>query len=383
LNGAIQFHYIPNTDIESEYKYWAVTDDPATGRLRLKRGAVPPNMNWRHASAGYEYYFRRAADSLRAGETDDAAGFLGTLLHFIEDSTFGLHAVEGTDGVDIFVLDRFIEPPGGDLALRPSSVIDCKLLPFDIQGYQPRLLGLKPAEAAFHLYTACAEVVAAARKKLIPIVFHVYEKNEAAANALRLAMLQDSARLCADVVFTCCAMAGAGWTADQAARLQQVYLSDMKPVREPRGLSMPYRFITMLRDAALDADRRAVPLRLKIDGQETAFAKGLGTGSHYDYTLAWEIPAGVYDRFRCAVGAHSTLSPDGDFTASLTMNGRVEAEARCWPERPAARFGCGVSHGGLLELKVRSGAGMALKSNIVWGAPLLTRAPLPQGKATS
>lgn len=96
----IQFHYPPHTPVEEFYRYWRV--DNGVARQIFTQG----NANRRHVESGFEYYLSRTVELLRAGNRGEAWKFLGCLLHFLEDSTFGLHALEGADGTDIFVLDR-------------------------------------------------------------------------------------------------------------------------------------------------------------------------------------------------------------------------------------------------------------------------------------
>ncbi|MBO7327195.1 MAG: hypothetical protein J6W00_00315, partial [Lentisphaeria bacterium] len=96
----IQFHYPPHTPVEEFYRYW----DNKDGRNHLL--STRTNDNIRHVEAGFRYYLNKTVALLRENDRDEAWKYLGCLLHFLEDATFGLHALEGADGTDIFVLDR-------------------------------------------------------------------------------------------------------------------------------------------------------------------------------------------------------------------------------------------------------------------------------------
>ncbi|MBR1953393.1 MAG: hypothetical protein IKA32_12490 [Lentisphaeria bacterium] len=96
----IQFHYPPHTPVEEFYRYW----DHKDGRNILL--STRDNDNIRHVEAGFRYYLNKTVALLRENNRSEAWKYLGCLLHFLEDSTFGLHTLEGADGTDIFVLDR-------------------------------------------------------------------------------------------------------------------------------------------------------------------------------------------------------------------------------------------------------------------------------------
>jgi hypothetical protein len=98
--GGIQFHYPPQTPVEEFYRYW----DNKDGRNYLL--STRANDNIRHVEAGFRYYLNKTVALLKENNRNEAWKYLGCLLHFLEDSTFGLHALEGADGTDIFVLDR-------------------------------------------------------------------------------------------------------------------------------------------------------------------------------------------------------------------------------------------------------------------------------------
>ena len=164
LIDGIQFHYLPNTPIEGEYKYWSVVED-AEGRRRLRRLRVEENENWRHAREGFTFYIERASAALREGRFVDAMNFLGILLHTLEDASTFLHSLEGPDGVDIFALNRLVPPPDGRLEMMGTSLLAGAAVEFDLGPYGPALLGLSAPEAAFRLYTVYARTVAANRAK--------------------------------------------------------------------------------------------------------------------------------------------------------------------------------------------------------------------------
>ena len=96
----IQFHYPPHTPVEEFYRYWNRSEH---GNYPLR---TQKNENIRHTVEGFSYYLTKTVALLKENNRQEAWKFLGCLLHFLEDSAFGVHALEGIDGTDLFVLDR-------------------------------------------------------------------------------------------------------------------------------------------------------------------------------------------------------------------------------------------------------------------------------------
>lgn len=373
----IQFHYIPNTPIEGEYRFWRVVKNKKGKPVKLERVLTEENLNWKHASKGFLYYISNAVENLKKGDVERFAGFTGVLLHTLQDAGVGNHALEGVDGFDIFALDRLLEPPA-DRPLFSPSVVLSTLNPRDIPACKPSLLGTSVEEAAFLLYTGYYNMVSSARIKLVPIILNVYKGNVKEADKIYARMLYNCVRLCTDVTHTIFCIAYGRFLKKESDALKKIYLSDIKPVREPRILSLPYRFLRMLKDAALDKNQKAVPLELLVNEhgrkQKKVFRKGLGTGCHYEYVLSYELPAGVYRKFRCFAGLHNRLGRGGDVYIMVNFRGKKTFSGRFNDKRPSAKIEFPVLKGGLLELVVRGGKGMGgINNNIVWGDPVLLK----------
>jgi hypothetical protein len=373
----IQFHYIPNTPIEGEYRFWNVVKDRNGRPLRLERVMDEGNINWKHASKGFLYYIDSAVKSLREDKIEDFAGFAGVLLHTLQDAGVGNHALEGVDGTDIFVLDRLIKPPADRPLFIPSVVLSTLNIP-EIPVCRPSLLGTSVKETAFLLYTEYYNMVSSARIKLIPIVLSTYASNKEETDRLYSEMLYRCARLCTSVLYTVICIASGKLSQRESAALKKIYLSDLKPIREPRILSLPYRFLRMLKDAALNENQKAVPLELLVgeNGKKRrkVFKKGLGTGCHYEYVLSYELPAGIYKKFMCYAGLHSRLGMGGNAFIIVKFRGRKKFSERFNERKPSAKIEVSVFKGGLLELVVRCDRGMTgIKNNIVWGDPVFIK----------
>ena len=147
FHEGIQFHYPPHTPVEEFYRYWNRNEK---GNYLM---STRSNDNIRHTEAGFRYYMEKVVALLRQNERDEAWKYLGCLLHFLEDAVFGLHALEGADGTDIFVLDRL----SGSNVTREL----CKIaLPQKCltQTVEPQIFSDNVAEAVSLLYARCSQI---------------------------------------------------------------------------------------------------------------------------------------------------------------------------------------------------------------------------------
>ena len=88
MRDGIQFHYPPHTPYEEAYRYWNADE---TCRIFHSHKFI--NHNFEFMLAGFQFHFSRIIDCLKNNQADEARKFLGCLIHTLEDSTFGLHAL--------------------------------------------------------------------------------------------------------------------------------------------------------------------------------------------------------------------------------------------------------------------------------------------------
>gem|GEM_PF-1124566 len=377
----IQFHYVPDTPIVPLYRYYTAD----RGRLRLQQQQPYRNEHYRHVSRGFRYYLEQALAAFRDNRIDHGCGWVGCLLHFLQDYGFGVHSVEGPYGTDFFVLQRLFPEPA-DFGELPDAILTAGAPPpsaAELAGYRPRLLGAAPAEIVFHLYARHVQVTLAARRLCHRIVSNALGGRAEANAALFSDMYAAVIRLCADVLFTVLWNGRPGIDPGTVKHLNRVRLSAMEPVQRPWLVSMPYRTVAVVRDAALDADRRRVPLQLCFGPQAAPeqFEHGFGMGCHYETVLAFAVPEDVYACFECALGLQASCRDRGVVDAALLLNGTEVFATRFEAGAPGARIRI-PDPGGRLELRLRAAAGLAEPANsIVWGEPLLVRRPtLDRGK---
>lgn len=372
----IQFHYVPDTPIVPLYRYYTAT----RGQLRLLQPYR--NEHYRHVSRGFRHYLDHALEALRNNDLDAGCSYAGCLLHFLQDYGFGAHAVEGPYGTDFFLFQRLFPEPASIREL-PDTILNATPpapAPTELAGYTPRLLGAGTAEIVFHLYTRHVRVTTAARRLCHQIVRNALDGHADANAALFREMYTAVIRLCADVLFTLFWNARRDAAPGAVDHLNRVLLSDMEPVQRPWLVSMPYRTMALVRDAALNTERQRIPLELCLerDAEPVRFQHGLGMGCHYETVLAFDVPGGVYETFACALGLHAVFRHRGNVEATLLQNGTPAFTARFHNDAPGARIQI-RNPGGRIELRLRASAGLAEPANnMVWAEPVLARcASLP------
>jgi len=356
----IPFHYIPNEPVE--YNNWRMARG-ADGGLCLEALPLPENVHHRHCREAFLFYFERMAAALRGGQPDAAARLAGSLCHALEDNTMPVHCLEGPDGTDIFVLDRLANPPPGTPHRLPSLALDLAALDPGPVSHAPRLLGLTPAEAGFHLYTAFCETALANRRLLLPLLEAVYAGNGARKRDLVVRCASAAVRLAADVLHTAAVLGGMPPAAAESAALQTVDLAGVRPARRPRSLCGGYRFIGFTRGCCLDGQRNPAPLALRFEGGvRRTYSRGLGLGAHREFRFDYQIPAGVYRSLRGAAGLQAELGMAGHARLQWILDDAVLWQEEFDGRHAAAPFDLDVSPGGWLTLR-----GEALTDN--WSDP--------------
>ncbi len=115
----IPFHYLPNEPVECNN--WRM--EMRGGVPKLVATPLSENIHHRHCRVGLTFYFEKISAALLDARISDAAQFMGALCHVLEDNTLPIHAVEGFDGMDVFALDRLVEPPEGKRHSPPSLLL--------------------------------------------------------------------------------------------------------------------------------------------------------------------------------------------------------------------------------------------------------------------
>lgn len=262
FHDGIQFHYPPHTPVEEFYRYWD----------RNENGNYPfchhENENIVHVEAGFRFYLGKIIPLLNTGEREEAWKYLGCLLHFLEDSTFGLHSLEGADGADLFILDRLF---GTDITRYLSGIS----LTDELQSMTviPKVLTSSAEEFIPLLYTRYVKDSARSRQYLFDMaVEHQYGKSQRSSEENIREMFLVALQLSADTAATVLAIASGEKTG-----VMQRNLTEFSPFHYPIGGS---GFILK-----------------KYEEQENTITFGVNSSA----SLLYSIPENLYDTFTCSV----------------------------------------------------------------------------------
>ncbi|MBQ7178392.1 MAG: hypothetical protein IJS08_13335 [Victivallales bacterium] len=296
MKDGIQFHYPPHTPYEEAYRYWNADEN---GRLFHSHTFI--NHNFEFMLAGFQFHFSRIIACLRNNEKDEARKFLGCLVHTLEDSTFGLHALEGPGGADAFVLDRMAD--SSDFPVRPSYLaarINSKEC--HATNYVPRSLGRTADEASMRLYAEYVAYVADSRKSLFSFILKANGGDMEACRDLNQRMFDNAVKITADAIWTVFAIADG-----KNATPPPCPLTDMEPHVFPFGGFRPYRYTAFERNYAVNLKDERVPLKLLLPEGPKEFSQGLSFGTHAEGELLFWIAPGSFDATRLKVGFHPDL----------------------------------------------------------------------------
>ena len=288
----------------------------------------------------------------REAKYKEGAKFAGCLLHMLEDSSFGAHSLEGPYGTDIFVLERLFEEQG-DLSKSPLCILtalDCSAV--ETFEYTPKLLGESVPEIVMRLYAAYVKTVSSSRRSCFKIVQNTYDGNEEKNPMLIQEIFSNTVKMCADMLFSVWAVAN--YRFENSVDTEQIYLTELEPFEFPLGASGGYRFLSCLKNIAVNSKMRKIPLRLKQDDKIVSFDKGLSLGSHYEESLFYWIPEEVYSTFGACIGLHpECLNQHSGVKVHVINNGETVQEfnfneenssAEIKIKNPQGKFGFKISY---------------------------------------
>ncbi len=365
------FHYLPANAVE--YNNWDVLDDGS-----LRRQPNVPNVHWRCVSRGLTDGIAHVVKHLHDKRLEEAGKFAGALFHMIQDAGSAIHALEGVDGTDVALLDRLLRPPTD----RPDALAGIVVrrndaIAFEWGDFTPTLLGTTVSEAVFRFYTVMCTMTRVNRFELVPFVQHIWRDEDDQANACISRMNRRICAVTADFLYTLTCMACDRFEPADLQSLSSVDMVELEPIHRPYFLP-GYEASPLAADHNIDAEGRKAPLELSLPGGTRTFERGIGTGCHAEYVLAYDLPAGVYEYFRGCVGLHARLGRQGAIDVEIRIGGRPIHNEHFDDSHPATEFKLPVIGGGMLELFVRDATGEWSNphNHVVWAQPRLIRTPV-------
>ena len=349
---------------------------------------MPAARNRSFVTRGAEHFFTKIPQALKAGRIEHAAKMMGGFVHPLEDAGSHIHCLEGPSGGSTKFLNQLLPAPV-HMPLTPAAtmlssppkgfLMESKRECFEIPDYRLRLLGRTPAEASFHLYERYRDMLENSRAQLVPYIQACQRDDVGGAFDAMRAMGTCNAKLIADMFHTVLCMSRDRFDPGDVKALRMTDVTGVRPAAAPSYLWPPYRFTPIVPNVALDRKRNPVPLKLnepEVNGEPVlrTFTKGFSMGGHLKWTLAYDLPRGVFSTFRCWWGLHPELSKEGKGTLWVTFGkAKVADLGTLTGDSPARRIEVDVRSGGRLTFHFDDPTKIwnNWRSTVVFGEPVL------------
>ena len=321
------------------------------------------------------YFMEQAVAALREGRIGDAARYMGTVCHQIEDYGSPAHTVPGDNMFTL--LQQFLLPSDamkGQLMHGPIENGDFKV---SIDGYQPKLLGTTVNEAAWRLMHRVNEEILNARSTTVPIIQALYreDKESVVKHQMRAAVMD--AQVVADAVYSMLCLGAQKYAAAEQKALKLVQIGSFFPL-EAASLYYPQsQFYSSPHwghprsGVILASGNKAVPLQLCVGSRNQEFENGISAGM--GKSLSFLLPKDVYARFTVMAGLHPELGAKGRVEFIVSGGGKPLTTVILNGTDAAKLLECDVT--GVTELQLTlTSRGVDAKSNYaIWAEPTLVK----------
>jgi len=372
-----EYCFIPDrvhTDIENG-KYAMMDSRP--GEIYLLNLHLPAQQPQNLETL--RYFMDKAVVALQAGRTPDAARFMGTVCHMLEDYGSPAHTVPGDNMFTLF--QQFLPPPERLKGQLLHGPIENGALDVVIKGYQPRLLGVTVDEAAWRLLHRVHEAILNARTTTIPIIQALYADDAKAVVSGQMKAATMDAKVVADAFYTILCLGAGKFDAGERESLRAVGIGAFFPL-EAVNLYFPQTEFAgspnwghARSGVVMEGGTKEVPLKLRIekDGsvEEKEFADGIS--AVMGRSLTYPLPAGVYRRFTVLAGLHPELGAKGRVEFTIKGDGKPLASVTIGGDAPAHLLDCDLTGVKQLQLAVNARGPDAKSNYAIWAEPLLVK----------
>jgi hypothetical protein len=317
------------------------------------------------------FFMQKAVLALRERRTGDAARFMGTICHLIEDYGSPSHTMPGDN--QFTLLQQFL-PPSDDVKDKlMHGPVENGEFTLSLPGYQPNLLGVSVKEAAWRLMHRVHEGIIHARSTTIPILQALNEGDASGVTKHQMRAAMTNAQIVADAMHTILCLG-----AQKLAKMPTSVLIDTFWPLEAEKLyypqtqffSSPYWGYPRV-GSVLAAGMKPSPLMLKLDSGVKKFTSGISAGMGKPLTFV--LPQGVFRRFRVLVGLHPEIGKKGRVEFALRGDDRPLASITLNGTDTARNLECDVMGVSQLQLLLTS-RGLDSKSNYaIWAEPELVK----------
>jgi hypothetical protein len=326
------------------------------------------------------YFMQKAVDALKAGQTGDAARYMGTICHLIEDFGSPSHTMPGDN---MFTLLQQFMPP--------TPVMEGKLLHGPIENgdfavsiadYEPLQLGATVEEASWRLLHRVHEAIINARSATVPIIQGLYANDRATVVKHQLRAATKDAQVVADAMHTIICLGSARFDAEAQAQRRRVSIATFWPMEAVNLFYPQSHFFSApfwghaSSNVVMEKGTKAVPIKLRVAGDngdvsEKHFAEGISVGM--GKPLTFHLPQGVYHRFTAVAGLQAGIGDKGRVEFTVLGDGKILASAVAGGSEPAHDIACDISGVAQLQLNVKSRGPDAKSNYAVWAKPALMK----------
>ena len=228
MDGDVSFHDIPASSITELYQFWIPGKN---GQLHRSRKYT--NASYLFTEKCFRFYLKNIRKAIDEKRIDDVMQFTGCLIHHMQDATFGLHALEGASGADVYTLNKL---SGMDFMLfianlRPKNDW------LNISA-EPNYLGDTVEEAVMRLCSQYVKYNKQSCNALFALVANKISKNDEKVfeeNTKKIYLTSLYGTL--DVLFTV-----QSWLENRKLEQTSLPLSDLTPYEPPVSGYGEYRF---------------------------------------------------------------------------------------------------------------------------------------------
>ncbi len=326
-----------------------------------------------------QYFMGKAVESVKAGKIGDAARYMGTICHTIEDYGSPAHTVPGDNMFTL--LQQFMPPTETMKDQLLHGPIENGDFSVDIKGYQPRLLGVTVEEAAWRLLHRVHDEIINARSTTIPIIQALYAGDKEAVTTHQLKAATFDAQVVADAFHTILCLGTQKFADAEQVPLKNVALGAFWPL-EAVNLYYPQTEFSGAPNwghansgVVLEGGKKAVPLKLNVEGKSGAIVEPFTNGISVNMgkSLTFLLPKGVYHHFTAFAGLYPELGAKGRVEFTVLGDDKPLASAIVNGTDPAHEFDCDIT--GVTQLKLTAThKGLDSKSDYaIWADPVLVK----------
>ena len=332
-----------------------------------------------------QYFVEKTVAALRAGRVADAARYMGTVCHLVEDYGSPAHVVPEDNMFTLW--QQFLPPPEEMKGVLLHGPIENGTFQIDLKDYRPRLLGTSVPEASWRLLHRIHEQIVYVRATTVPIIRGLYAGDRKAVDAQQRKAARFDAQVVADALYTILCLGAKRFAPAEVEQLQRVEITRFFPLEAPKlyypqsqFFGKPYWGYPRV-GFTLAEGKRPVPLRLRLRRgkqiREQEIPNGISAGM--GRRLTFLLPEGVFQRFEVTAGLHAQLGAQGKVQFTVLGDGKVLQRIVLSGSEPARRLECDIRRVTRLALALESKTSQSQYNYAIWAAPTLIKAQAAKG----